>query len=90
MAEWEPYAGLLLQHKPAELFVLPAGEHVLIKPWERRASAEGNADWFRFWLKGEEDPDSAKQAQYVRWRELRKLEAPRTAGDSAALKQKSE
>jgi hypothetical protein len=28
--EWEPYAGLLVQHKPAELFVIPEGEHVLV------------------------------------------------------------
>jgi len=38
--------------------VLPAG--VL------RASQQGNVDWFRFWLKGEEDPDPAKAEQYAR------------------------
>jgi hypothetical protein len=27
-------------------------------------------DWFRFWLKNEEDPDPAKAEQYKRWREL--------------------
>jgi hypothetical protein len=31
-------------------------------------------DWFRFWLKGEEDPDPAKVEQYARWRELRNLQ----------------
>lgn len=30
-----------------------------------------NLDWFRFWLKNEEDPDPAKAEQYVRWREMR-------------------
>jgi len=31
-------------------------------------------DWFRFWLKEEEDPDPGKAEQYARWRELRKLQ----------------
>ncbi len=88
---WEPYAGLLLQHKPVELFVLPNGAHILVKPWERRASSEGNLDWFRFWLKGEEDPDPAKREQYARWRVLRKLqEQQQTAGDTAATRHGSE
>ncbi len=81
LGEWEPYAGLLLQQKPVELFVIPDGEHILVKPWERLASSQGNVDWFRFWLLGEEDPDSVKAPQYARWRELRKLQAERTAGD---------
>lgn len=74
LQEWEAYAGLLLQGKPAELFVIPEGTHLLVKPWERLASSQGNADWFRFWLKGEEDPDPAKAEQYVRWRRLRSLQ----------------
>ena len=56
--------------------------HLLVKPWERRASAEGNADWFRFWLKGEEDPDSTKAEQYARWHELRKLQVAPSAADT--------
>jgi hypothetical protein len=28
-------------------------------------------DWYSFWLKGEEDPDSAKAEQYVRWKKMR-------------------
>ncbi len=83
--EWEPYAGLLVQHKPVELFVIPEGDHLLIKPWERLVSSEGNADWFRFWLKGEEDPNPAKAEQYARWRELRKLQRKQTARDSASV-----
>ncbi len=78
LGEWEPYIGLVLQHKPVELFVIPQGEHLLVKPWERLASSQGNVDWFRFWLKGEEDPDPAKAAQYARWRELRKLQEHQT------------
>jgi hypothetical protein len=41
--------------------------------------AARNLDWFRFWLKGEEDPDPAKAEQYARWRELRKLQEARQA-----------
>ncbi len=85
LLEWEPYAGLLLQHKPAELFFIPEGEHLLVKPWERLASSGGNADWFRFWLKGEQDADPAKVEQYARWRELRKLQHPQTAGDTTGM-----
>jgi hypothetical protein len=33
-------------------------------------------DWWRFWLRGYEDPAPAKQAQYTHWRALR---AARTA-----------
>ena len=82
LEEWEPYAGLLLQHKPAELAVLPEGTHLLVKPWERLASSETNADWFRFLLKGEEDRDPAKHPQYERWRALRaqQEQASRSAG----------
>lgn len=75
LGEWEPFAGLLLQRKPVELYVIPDGEHLLVKPWERLASSGSNVDWFRFWLKGEEDPDPAKAEQYARWRELKKLQA---------------
>jgi len=57
-----------------ELVVLPAGQHVLERPWDRLTSQQGNVDWFCFWLKGEEDPDPAKAEQYARWRRLRKLQ----------------
>ena len=83
LEEWEPYAGLLLQQKPVELAVLPNGEHLLVKPWERLASSGANADWFRFWLKGEEDPDPAKAEQYARWRDLRKLQQKQTPDTGA-------
>ena len=48
---------------------------MVVKPLERLASEQGDVDWFRFWLKGEEDPDPTKAEQYARWRELRKLQA---------------
>ena len=71
---WEPYAGLHYLHKPADLIMLNTDEHVLTNPAVRMASQGGSVDWFRFWLQDYEDPDPAKAEQYVRWRELRKLQ----------------
>jgi dipeptidyl aminopeptidase/acylaminoacyl peptidase len=71
---WEPYRALSLLKKPVDLIVLTDGEHVLTNPAARMASQGGSVDWFRFWLKGEEDPDPAKADQYARWHELRKLQ----------------
>ncbi len=70
---WELYAALRLQDKPVDLIYLPDAVHVVVKPLERLASEQGDVDWFRFWLKDEEDPDPAKADQYARWRELRRL-----------------
>ena len=75
---WEPYAALRHLHKPVDLLVLNTDEHVLTNPAERMASQGGAVDWFRFWLKDEEDPDPAKSAQNVRWRELRSLQQPQS------------
>jgi dipeptidyl aminopeptidase/acylaminoacyl peptidase len=71
---WEPYAGLRYLHKPVELLMLNTHEHILTNPAVRMASQGGSVDWFRFWLKQEEDPNPAKAEQYARWRELRKLQ----------------
>ncbi len=70
---WEWFAALRRLGKPVEMVVLEDGVHALERPWDRRVSLQNNVDWFTFWLKGEEDPDPAKQEQYARWRELRKL-----------------
>jgi hypothetical protein len=74
LGEWEIYASLWMQQKAVDLIYIPDGQHILQTPLERIASQQGNVDWFRFWLKGEEDPDPAKAEQYARWRELRKLQ----------------
>jgi hypothetical protein len=66
--EWEWFTGLIRLGKPVQLLYMPEAAHVLVKPWERMNSQQGNVDWFCFWLKGEEDPDPAKAEQYVRWR----------------------
>lgn len=74
---WQPYAGLHYLHKPVDLLMLNTDEHVLTNPAERMASEGGSVDWFRFWLKDEEDPDPAKIEEYARWRKLRELQEKR-------------
>jgi dipeptidyl aminopeptidase/acylaminoacyl peptidase len=74
LSMWEPYAALRYLHKPVDLLVLNSEEHVFTNPAERLISQGNTVDWFRFWLKGEEDTDPAKAEQYARWRDLRKLQ----------------
>jgi dipeptidyl aminopeptidase/acylaminoacyl peptidase len=71
LQEWEIYASLVKQEKTVDLIYLPDGQHILQKPLERLASQQGNVDWFRFWLKSEEDSDPRKVEQYIRWKRLR-------------------
>ncbi len=71
IGEWELYSSLCLQHKPVDLIYYPEGQHQLQKPLERLASAQGNVDWFRFWLQDYEDP--SKPQQYERWRRMRQM-----------------
>jgi dipeptidyl aminopeptidase/acylaminoacyl peptidase len=71
---WETYAGLRYLNKPVDLIMLNTDEHILTNPAVRVASQGGTVDWFRFWLKDEEDPDPTKAEQYTRWRELQKLQ----------------
>jgi dipeptidyl aminopeptidase/acylaminoacyl peptidase len=59
---------------PTEMIVYPKTFHNVQIPRLQRESAERNLDWFRFWLKSEEDPDPSKAEQYKRWRELRDLQ----------------
>jgi dipeptidyl aminopeptidase/acylaminoacyl peptidase len=74
LGDWQWYSGLSQLGKPVEMIYLPEGTHILEKPWDRIVSQQGNVDWFRFWLKDEEDADPAKVNQYKRWRELRNLQ----------------
>lgn len=75
LGEWEVYAGLQWLKKPVELESLyPKGEHVLVKPQQKLFSEQSAVDWYRFWLRNEEDPDPAKAEQYKRWRELKKMQ----------------
>ena len=53
------------------MFHIPIASHNLQRPQARYASQQGNIDWFGFWLKGYENPDPEKAAQYNRWRTMR-------------------
>jgi len=68
--QWEFYAGLLRLGKPVDFYYMPDGAHEEIQPayWQR--SAQGAVDWYRFWLKGEEDPAKDKVEQYARWEKM--------------------
>jgi hypothetical protein len=87
LEEWEPFAGLILQGKPAELKFIPDAVHNIVKPWERFASQQGAVDWFRFWLQGyertvpvievEETLQSLNE-QYMRWHGLRERQQAST------------
>jgi len=72
---WETYAGLRVLHKPVELIMLHAHEHILTNPAARLASQGGSVDWFRFWLQGYQDAEPGKAKQYARWRRLRSMES---------------
>lgn len=81
LGNWEWYAKLILLDRPVDLIYIPDGTHLLVKPWERMTSQQGNVDWFCFWLKGEEDSDPAKVDQYARWRELRNMQRRNKSSD---------
>jgi dienelactone hydrolase len=72
--DWDLYAALRLQQKPVDLLYIRNGAHVLRKPRELLASQSMSVDWYDFWLNEHEDPDPAKADQYLRWRELRRLQ----------------
>jgi hypothetical protein len=82
---WDAYAGLRYLHKPTDLIIFNTDEHVLTNPAMRLASQGGSVDWFQFWLQGYEDPDPAKQEQYKRWRDLRKMQQENDAKAKVAV-----
>ncbi len=82
LGEWEWFALLKRMGKPVEMIYLEDGKHEIVKPWDRLISQQGNEQWFRFWLTGEEDPHPASAEQYKRWRTLR--EASRDPGETVS------
>jgi hypothetical protein len=72
---WQVFESLKVLKKPVDYVWLPYATHLLVKPWERMVSQQGNVDWFSFWLKGQIDPDPKKENQYRRWQQLRALAA---------------
>ncbi len=69
--QMELYSKLSNTAVPVELDVFPDEPHIKTEPVHRLAVYQRNLDWFRFWLKGEIDPDPAKADQYRRWRSQR-------------------
>lgn len=78
---WDIYALLRRQYKAAEMVVLPGGTHNLGRSSDRMISLQGNVDWYRFWLKGEERSElvlpgesvETLRQQYARWRQMAEL-----------------
>lgn len=67
------FIGQLMRFKkPFEAWIYDRELHQKIWPANKLLVNERNLDWFRFWLKNEEDPDPVKVEQYRRWRELRR------------------
>ena len=66
--------------RPVDYYIFPNGTHNLRTPSERWTSLTVSVDWYRFWLKGEEDADPAKASRYRYWRQLRGLEGAGEGG----------
>ncbi|KAB2855774.1 MAG: hypothetical protein F9K41_08165 [Sphingopyxis terrae] len=60
----------LATRRMGEMHIFPMAPHIKVEPRQKLAAYQRNLDWFRFWLKGEIDPDPAKREQYRRWRQL--------------------
>lgn len=71
--------------RKGETHVFPYAPHIKVEPRQKLAAYERNLDWFRYWLKGEIDPDPAKADQYQRWAKL----LPNGTPDSTARTQRS-
>ena len=68
------YTALRELKKPVELFIYPNELHHINQPKHRYQVYERNLDWFKFWLKSEQDQEPGKEEQYQRWDVLRKLQ----------------
>lgn len=77
------YAIPLIHEHRADLYVFPNEPHQKFQPRHKLAAYERNLDWFRFWLQGYEDPDSAKRAQYAHWLEMKKALSTRLVRSTA-------
>jgi dipeptidyl aminopeptidase/acylaminoacyl peptidase len=66
-----------LQHRnvPIEMYVFADEYHQKWRPAHRLASYERALDWFDFWLNGRTDGGASKEAQYARWRALKRRQA---------------
>jgi hypothetical protein len=75
--QWETFAGLRRLGKPVDMlwWWRQNTPHILVQPAQRYASQQTAVDWFDFWLNNHEDPDPGKESEYIRWRELRRVES---------------
>lgn len=80
---WDWYIGLRRLSKPVEYWLAPDSTHDVFQVRQRKALNELLVDWFRFWLKGEEDTSPSKHAQYLRWRLLRVQQTTESSVTSA-------
>lgn len=63
---------MLNQGNPVELQYMRSGEHNIRKPLQVLAHQEMLVDWFDFWLKGHQNSNPTKTAQYIRCQALRR------------------
>ena len=78
---WDVFALLRRQYKPADMIVIPDGTHSLGTPGDRMVSLQGNVDWYAFWLAGKtrtvpllaSETTESVAAQYVQWRQMQAL-----------------
>ncbi|MCR6700950.1 MAG: Atxe2 family lasso peptide isopeptidase [Dokdonella sp.] len=76
------YAIPLIRAQRADLYVFPHEPHQMFQPRHKVAAYQRNLDWFGFWLKGVEDEDPAKAAQYVYWRSMKQAATTERSRDS--------
>ncbi len=72
LGEWEIYASLRMQGKPVDLIYFKQGQHIHQQPLERFVSQQGDVDWFRFWLAGQEDDLPEKRSMYQHWETIKR------------------
>jgi dipeptidyl aminopeptidase/acylaminoacyl peptidase len=66
-----PVSALEDAGRAVEMYVFPDEYHEKWQPAHRLEIYKRNIDWMNFWLRGVEDSDPAKAAQYQRWRAMR-------------------
>jgi dipeptidyl aminopeptidase/acylaminoacyl peptidase len=67
------WSAMRSEGKAVEMYVFPEEAHQLIQPVHMLINYERQMDWFRYWLKHEEDKAPSKSDQYARWDQLREL-----------------
>lgn len=74
LSAWELFSRLRFLKKPVEYFLIPNidhGSHGLQNPQQIFALQQRALDWWRYWLKDEEDTSPEQEALYTRWKFLR-------------------